>query len=255
LAHPSAKPRTGLVIAAALIMIGLTACAEKVEGSALAKSPSGGSSKTSGAQPAGTTATCSYSPTPGQPAAKPVGVPGNSTKTPAAGTAKVTLKTNQGDIPLTLDRAQAPCTVENFLFLTGKKYYDGVPCHRLTINSNFKVLQCGDPSGTGSGGPGYQFADELPKNLKPYSAEAVLYTKGLLAMANAGPGTNGSQFFLVYGDTPLPPSYTVFGLYNDPGQATIDKIAAGGIDPASSNTAEDGAPKTPVTIQLATIEG
>jgi peptidyl-prolyl cis-trans isomerase B (cyclophilin B) len=248
-----------LVIAAALIMVGLTACAEKVEGSALAKSPSDGSgsatSRTSAAKPPTTTATCAYSPTPDQPAAKSVGVPENSAKTAATGTAKATLKTNLGDIPLTLDRAQAPCTVENFLFLTGKKFYDGVPCHRLTVSANFKVLQCGDPGGTGAGGPGYQFDDELPKNLKPYSGDAVVYTKGLLAMANAGPGTNGSQFFLVYGDTPLPAHYTVFGMYNDPGQTTIDKIAAGGVDTANSNGSEDGAPKTPVTIQLATIDG
>jgi peptidyl-prolyl cis-trans isomerase B (cyclophilin B) len=101
------------------------------------------------------------------------------------------------------------------------------------------VLQCGDPTGTGSGGPGYQFHDELSGSEK--------YTRGVLAMANAGANTNGSQFFIVYKDSQLPPNYTVFGTVSK-GLAVVDKVAAKG-----SNPAGDGKPKLPISLRTVTV--
>ena len=156
------------------------------------------------------------------------------------------LQTNRGDIPLVLDRAMAPCTVQSFLHLARHKFYDQTTCHRLTAYPTLSVLQCGDPSGTGEGGPGYKFKDELPTDLPssptdPTGARKV-YARGLLAMANAGPDTNGSQFFLVYRDSALRPNYTVFGYIEPEGLTTLDAIAAGGVVPDDSGTAIDGPP-------------
>ncbi|MCU1593689.1 MAG: putative peptidyl-prolyl cis-trans isomerase cyclophilin type, partial [Frankiales bacterium] len=161
-----------------------------------------------------------------------------TSKVETAKPATITMTTNQGEIDLSLSAKKAPCTVNSFTFLAKQKYFDGTKCHRLTT-SGIYVLQCGDPSGTGGGGPGYAFADE---NLK-----GAVYPKGTVAMANAGPGTNGSQFFLVYKDTQLPPSYTPFGTITK-GLDVLDKIAAGG-----SNPSGDGAPKLPVQIKTVTV--
>jgi len=143
------------------------------------------------------------------------------------------LTTNRGEVDLALNTAKAPCTVGSFAFLAGQKYFDGTSCHRLTSKGIF-VLQCGDPTGTGSGGPGYAFADE--------NLTGATYKAGTVAMANAGPGTNGSQFFLVYKDTQLPPSYTPFGTITA-GLPVLAKVAAAGSVPA-----DDGKPKLPVMI-------
>ena len=112
----------------------------------------------------------------------------------------VVIKTNKGDIQLELNPAEAPMTVNNFVALARDGYYDGVTFHRVVPRF---VIQGGDPTGTGSGGPGYKFQDEPVK--RPYKA-------GTVAMANAGPNTNGSQFFICLEDQPgLPPNYTIFG--------------------------------------------
>jgi peptidyl-prolyl cis-trans isomerase B (cyclophilin B) len=178
---------------------------------------------------------CTY--TKGQEkATKDAGVPPNG-KVPTTGTVAVDVTTNQGPMTFTLDRAKAPCAVNSFTYLASKKYFDGTPCHRLTTGEQFGVLQCGDPGGSGSGGPGYAFADEVTPDLK--------YTKGVLAMANSGPNTNGSQFFIVYRDTQLQPNYTVFGTVTK-GLPVVEKVAKGGSD--NSNGEGDGKPKTPVTI-------
>jgi peptidyl-prolyl cis-trans isomerase B (cyclophilin B) len=169
-------------------------------------------------------------------AAKDVGAPRNG-KVPTTGTVTVDVTTNRGPLTFTLDRAKAPCTVNNFAYLAAKKYYDGTPCHRLTTGARFGVLQCGDPGGTGSGGPGYTFADEVTPDLK--------YTKGVLAMANSGPNTNGSQFFVVYRDTQLQPNYTVFGTVTK-GLPVVEAVAKGGSDNANGDG--DGKPKLPVSI-------
>jgi peptidyl-prolyl cis-trans isomerase B (cyclophilin B) len=152
------------------------------------------------------------------------------------------LQTSAGDIPMTLDADAAPCTVGSFASLADQGFYDGTDCHRLTTSGIF-VLQCGDPSGTGRGGPGYSYADELDGE--------ETYPAGTIAMANAGPDTNGSQFFLVYQDTQLPPSYTVFGQMDAAGLAVVQQIAAGGVTGGGA----DGTPATPLTIHGVTIEG
>jgi peptidyl-prolyl cis-trans isomerase B (cyclophilin B) len=200
-----------------------------------------------------TSGPCKYASTPNQPSAKPqVPMPPDVDPTPNAGTAKVLLKTNQGDIPVVIDRAKAPCTAQAIEHLVKSKYYDGTPCHRLTASEGLKVLQCGDPTGQGSGGPGFSIKDENPTDLKPTAdGRTVAYPKGTLAMANSGPNTSGSQFFLVYADSMLPPSYTVFGTIDPAGLATIDKIAAGGIT-AGPKAPTDGAPKNAVKIETAT---
>jgi peptidyl-prolyl cis-trans isomerase B (cyclophilin B) len=193
-------------------------------------------------EPGPTAGPCRYTPTPEEPAARPVPLPRDPHRTPDRGTVAVLLRTSLGQIPLVLDRAAAPCTVQSFLHLVQHRFYDRTICHRLTAYPTLKVLQCGDPSGTGEGGPGYRYRDELPTNLPPAPTDPTgvrrLYARGVLAMANAGPDTNGSQFFLVYGDSALRPHYSIFGRVTPRGLTTLDRIAAGGIEP----TAEDPAP-------------
>ncbi|MFC0099834.1 peptidylprolyl isomerase [Micromonospora marina] len=205
------------------------------------------------ADPAPTKGPCAYTPTPDEPAARPVPLPPDPQRTPDRGTVRVTLRTNQGPIGLTLDREQAPCTVQSFLHLVRERFYDRTPCHRLTAYPTLTVLQCGDPSGTGSGGPGYRYRDELPTDLPPAPTDPTgvrrLYARGTLAMANAGPDTNGSQFFLVQADSALRPNYTVFGQVDAAGLATLDRISAAGIAPTAEDPAPvDGAPAVPVEI-------
>ncbi len=185
--------------------------------------------------------TCTYKKG-AEAASKKVNPPADG-KIKASGTSKVSLNTSVGDLQLTLDSSLAPCTVKNFLSLVGQKYYDNTKCHRLTVGEGLQVLQCGDPTGSGSGGPGYSFADEVYPTLK--------YGRGILAMANSGPNTNGSQFFIVYGDASgLGPDYTAFGTIDAASLKLIDKVAEAGVVPEGGPT--DGAPVTPVNIETAT---
>lgn len=185
---------------------------------------------------------CTYS-TAGTASKKVDGLP--PSKPSHKGDTKVVLTTSRGEIDLTLDGAKAPCTTNSFAFLAKQKYFDGTPCHRLTTQGIY-VLQCGDPTGTGSGGPGYQFKDE---NLTALGAGAtVTYPRGTVAMANAGAGTNGSQFFLVYKDSPLPPNYTPFGRITT-GLDILDTVAKGGSTPP-----QDGAPKLAVKLETVTVK-
>lgn len=156
------------------------------------------------------------------------------------GTVKATITANVGRIPITLDAEKAPCTVGSFVSLAEQGYFDGTTCHRLTTEG-ISVLQCGDPTGTGSGGPGYSFPDELSGD--------ETYPAGTLAMANAGPDTNGSQFFIVYGETPLPPSYTVFGKVSSAGLKVVRSVAKAGVTGGGS----DGPPKKAVKITEVTV--
>ena len=144
-----------------------------------------------------------------------------------------TLTTDQGPIEIELNTPDAPCTVNNFRSLLARHFYDNTPCHRLTTQGIY-VLQCGDPTGKGTGGPGYTFADE--------NLEGAKYPRGTVAMANSGPSTNGSQFFLVYKDTQLDPNYTPFGTITK-GLDLIEKVAAAGATPDG-----DGKPKMAITI-------
>jgi cyclophilin family peptidyl-prolyl cis-trans isomerase len=130
----------------------------------------------------------------------------------------ITIKTNMGDISFETYDADAPNTVKNFITLAEKGFYDGVIFHRVIPGF---MIQGGDPTGTGTGGPGYSFADELNPNTDSYKAG---YKKGVVAMANAGPNTNGSQFFIMVSDYPLPNSYTIFGKVIS-GQDVADAIS------------------------------
>ena len=165
----------------------------------------------------------------------------------------VDIVTNRGKIGLQLANSESPCTVHSFVSLARQKFFDDTQCHRLTTSPGLSVLQCGDPKGDGTGGPGYQFADEYPANQYPPGDPAlkkpVIYPRGTLAMANAGPSTNGSQFFMVYRDSLLPPAYTVFGTIDTTGLAVVDKIAAAGV----AGGGADGAPATTVTITSASL--
>ncbi len=182
--------------------------------------------------------------TPSTPTPQPVNTPNNKKMytTPPAMTIDVTktysatLKTDLGDIVVDLSAKDTPITVNNFVFLAREKFYDDTVFHR-TI-SGF-MIQGGDPTGTGTGGPGYKFADE------PFTGE---YTRGTLAMANAGPNTNGSQFFIMHKDTALPKSYVIFGHVTS-GLDVVDKIA----EAPTIRGGEGSSPITPVVIKTVVV--
>ncbi|MFJ9542016.1 peptidylprolyl isomerase [Streptomyces sp. NPDC101225] len=165
------------------------------------------------------------------------------------------LATTCGDIGIALKASAAPHTVNSFNFLVNKGYLDHTKCHRL-VPSGIYVLQCGDPTGTGTGGPGYTIPDE---NLKDKSLKGNVYPAGTVAMANQynsqtkkGRNTGGSQFFLVYQDSPLPPDYTPFGTVSKDGMKVLKKIAAAGAAPADPTTGNT-APNATVVINKATV--
>ena len=192
-------------------------------------------------------ANCQYPASP-DPAAKKVKPPRTGKVPTDPAQVSASMVTNQGHIGLMLANNESPCTVNSFASLIGQKYFDTTKCHRLTTSPDLGVLQCGDPKGDGTGGPGYQFANEYPTDQyppnDPKAQEPVLYPRGTVAMANAGPNTNGSQFFLVYKDSQLPPQYTVFGTIQADGLATLDKIAKAGV----AGGGEDGPPAEEVSI-------
>ncbi len=150
------------------------------------------------------------------------------------GAVPVVLRTTVGEIALELDADAAPCAAASFASLAGQGFYDDTPCHRL-VTGGGALLQCGDPTGTGSGGPGYSFADE--------ALDGATYGAGTVAMANAGPDTNGSQFFLVIDDVPLPADYTPLGRITG-GLEALEEVAADGSTPEG-----DGRPNTPVQLE------
>lgn len=158
-----------------------------------------------------------------------------------AKTYTVTVTTNFGEFTAELDPAKAPGTVNNFVNLARYKYFDDTVCHRAIPDF---MVQCGDPTASGSGGPGYKFADELP--------QAGEYKLGSLAMANSGPDTNGSQFFVITGDqgVSLPPNYTLFGQVTDGLDTTVyDMNLAGNDDPSANGVP----PKSEITIISVTV--
>jgi peptidyl-prolyl cis-trans isomerase B (cyclophilin B) len=156
------------------------------------------------------------------------------------------MRTSIGPLDATLDADRTPCTVNSFVSLAEQGFFDHTPCHRLTTaETGIFVLQCGDPSGTGTGGPGYTIPGEVSGN--------ETYGPGTLAMANTSgdPDTGGSQFFVVYRSTPLPPDYTVFGQLDAAGLRAVQKIAKQGTDNAYGQG--DGHPKVAVTLDTVTI--
>jgi peptidyl-prolyl cis-trans isomerase B (cyclophilin B) len=182
---------------------------------------------------------CTYSASP--PASRNVGKP--PARPDFKAKYQATIHTNRGDIVINLRNSKATCTVNSFVFLAAKKYFNGTHCHRL-VTSGIFVLQCGDPTGTGSGGPGYKFDDE--------NLAGATYPAATVAMANGGPNTNGSQFFLVYKDsTQLQPKYTPFGTIVS-GLNIIQNVAKAGSD--NANGPGDGHPKKKVVIESVTIK-
>jgi cyclophilin family peptidyl-prolyl cis-trans isomerase len=191
---------------------------------------------TEDASPAGEDV-CEYAAT-GE-AARPVNPP-PTTAVPTTGSVKYVLDMTEGKVTITLDRAKAPCTVNSFVSLAEQGYFDKTTCHRLADSGIF-VLQCGDPTGTGSGGPGYQFANETDGT--------ETYTRGVVAMANAGSDTNGSQFFMVWDDSTRldqTPDYTIFGRLDAPSRDVVATMAGEGQD--GSNPDGTGRPNNPSEI-------
>lgn len=159
------------------------------------------------------------------------------------GQVDVEIVTSIGAVEATLDADATPCTVNSFVSLAEQGYYADTPCHRLTVApSTISVLQCGDPSGSGMGGPGYSYGDELTGD--------ETYPAGTLAMANAGADTNGSQFFMVYADSTLDPDYTVFGQLDKDSVKLLTELA----DLGTATGAPDGPPARPVTITSVTVD-
>lgn len=155
----------------------------------------------------------------------------------------LTLKTNCGKITIATKPKAAPTTVNAMLVLATDGYFDNSPCHRLTTGG-LSVLQCGDPTGTGSGSPGFALPDEnLPVPAEGSPPATVVYPKGTVAMANAGPDTGGSQFFIVYKDSSLPPGYSIWGTVTE-GMDVVEKVADAGVLGGGT----DGAPAASIGI-------
>ncbi|MER7460142.1 peptidylprolyl isomerase [Micromonospora sp. NPDC126480] len=207
-------------------------------------------SSTDTAAPSGA-AQCAFTPIPEDqriPQIKDVGLPGN--QQPNSGVQTLTIDTNLGQITAKVDRYRTPCTAASFNHLAEKNFFDNTKCHRL-VTEGIKVLQCGDPSATGkgwretdgTGGPSYRLMEEnLPTDKRPP------YPEGVIAMANSGqPGSTGSQFFIVYGDSPLDPNYTVLGTVTS-GMDIVKQVAAAGDDKAFAEQAGGGHPKKEIVI-------
>ena len=152
----------------------------------------------------------------------------------------ITIETNYGKIVFETYNEDAPKTAENFVTLASKGFYNGLTFHRVIKGF---MIQGGDPNGNGTGGPGYKFDDELDPNTASYKAG---YKKGVVAMANSGPDTNGSQFFIMTADYPLPNDYTIFGKVVS-GQDVVDKIA-------NVKTGANDMPVEPVVMKTVTAE-
>jgi cyclophilin family peptidyl-prolyl cis-trans isomerase len=153
-----------------------------------------------------------------------------------AKTYTATVETTKGTYKASLDATKAPKTVNNFVVLARYHYFDTTPCHRILKGF---MAQCGDPTGQGNGGPGYEFADELPKETKDYQP-------GTLAMANSGPNTNGSQFFTMFREG-LPPQYSIFGKVIEGMDTTVKALESVGV------ANDPGKPTEPVSITKVTI--
>jgi len=205
-----------------------------------ASSSTAATGATDSTTPTTPTTPCSY-PTSGT-AAKPVDPPANLQPL-NSGTVQSTIVLNGQDVPVTLNRAPAPCGVNAFLSLAQQGFFDNSDCYRLTASQQLNILQCGDPTGKGNGGPGYSFATE--------AAQDATYPAGTVALANAGSDTNGSQFFIVYGPTTLAPSYTILGTVTGDGMSVVNAIAAKGVQKG----AQDGPPVQQATIAKVTVPG
>jgi len=242
-----------VVLAAAWVVVALTSDGDKK--SQAGADPSGSATPTSCTWQPLVDPSASASPDPELAKnTKDVGKP-PATGEARTGTQTMTLDTTVGTIKIEVDTAHAPCTAESFTYLASKKFFDNSTCHRLVLQSIY-VLQCGDPFGTGYGGPSYRYAEEnLPTGHRP------TYGEGVVAMANNGqPASTGSQFFIVYKDiAQLDANYTVIGKVTE-GLDLIKKVAEAGVIPDPSAAAADpstppseGKPKTEVRIKSLTM--
>lgn len=247
-----------LAVAAALVVAGCSSSGSvKGSGSSGGSSGSGTPSSAASTTPSAATASSASSAPPASSAAGSTSAPSGAKSwatEPAmsidpAKKYTMTIHTDQGDIVIAMDPAKTPHTVNSMNFLAGQHFWDGTYCHRLSTSAGLQMLQCGDPTvgaqpkdTDGTGGPGYTFQDE--------NLAGATYPAGTAAMANAGPGTNGSQFFLVFGDSQLQPDYTPFGTITA-GQDILAKVAAGGI--ASPGADGTGRPNIPVQIKSVTV--
>jgi peptidyl-prolyl cis-trans isomerase B (cyclophilin B) len=186
-------------------------------------------------------ANCTYTPD-GSTPGKSVGTPPELAVAQGKYTATITI--NKKPIVMEMDAAKAPCAVNNFVYLAKAKYFDNTPCHRELNSPGTYVLQCGDPEGTGSGGPGYTFPDE--------NLAGAAYDEGVVAMANAGPDTNGSQFFMMFKKSDFPANYIPFGKIVS-GLDVLTDIAKAGTK-VNETTGANDAPKNKVTITKVTID-
>jgi peptidyl-prolyl cis-trans isomerase B (cyclophilin B) len=232
-----------VLLAAAALLLTLTACGGGSSASQNAADPGASPSPSdTGSSGSNGDVTCDYPADP-RPATRKVDPP---PETPDVhGKVAVTMRTSIGPLDATLDADRTPCTVNSFVSLAEQGFFDHTPCHRLTTaETGIFVLQCGDPSGTGTGGPGYTIPGEVSGD--------ETYGPGTLAMANTSgdPDTGGSQFFIVYRSTPLPPDYTVFGQLDAAGLRAVQKIAKQGTDNAYGQG--DGHPKVAVTLDTVT---
>jgi peptidyl-prolyl cis-trans isomerase B (cyclophilin B) len=160
------------------------------------------------------------------------------------------LHTNLGVITIAMDQQNAPCAVASMRYLAGRHFFDGARCHRLTTKEIF-ILECGDPTGTGAGGPNYQHeAENLPAQ-EPGATTRAVYRRGTVAMANSGLGTTGSRFFIAYQDFEIDPEYTVLGVVAS-GLDIVDRVAAGGIQPYLQSTG-DGTPNLGPVLNSVTV--
>jgi len=186
---------------------------------------------------------CTFTPTPDNPAARPVHRPLPFALT--HGTVDVTFHFNYGPVTVRLNRAgAAPCAVHNMVSLIAQHFYNRSQCWRLTNSARLGVLQCGDIYEVEKGGPGYKFPDEV--------SGAETYERGTVAMGNQGPGTNGSEFFIVHSFAHIPANYSVLGKVIR-GMDALDHMVADGIVPTDPNGPLDGAPAHPVKIQRASL--
>jgi cyclophilin family peptidyl-prolyl cis-trans isomerase len=238
-----------LAVAAAVVVIaGIgTGKPDPAAAGASSAAPSSGAAASSAAvttSPAGLVSCNWTKDTTGNTNLKDVGLPPNPV--PTQGTDVLKMATSQGDLTLTLDRTNAPCASASFTYLAQKNFFANSPCHREVNQPTFGVLQCGDPTGTGSGGPTYDFRQEVTAK--------TTYPRGTIAMANTGsPNSTGSQFFLCFTDTQLSPDYTAVGTVDQAGLAVLDKVAAAGNDGSFDPSPGGGKPKLPVTISAVSV--
>ncbi|WP_019697539.1 peptidylprolyl isomerase, partial [Mycobacterium avium] len=192
-------------------------------------------------------ANCQYRAVP-DPSSRPVSPPPSGRVPTTPGQIGAVIATNLGDIGISLANSESPCAVNSFISLARQRFFDNTQCARLVDSPDGGSLLCGGPDVDGSGGPGYEFADEYPANQyrpdDPALRATLLYPRGTVVMATEGPNTNGSQFALIFHDSEMDPQSTVLGTIDPAGLATLDKIARAGI----AGNRPSGPPANPVTI-------